>query len=269
MTRRWNGRAYECVVVDLNTQRDFCAVDGADPVANVEALIPALRHIVAWAKWNRAPVISSIESHRPYEFTERDHADCCVDGSPGQQKIDFTLFHPSAQIEVDNTLSCPLDLFRKYQQVIFRKRTEDLLRNPKADCFLNQLPTDDFIIFGVSLETSIKALALALLAREKHATVVVDACGYWNKGTADLALRQIAAKGARLVTVSELLKRKLDRNWRYRNGQRVRAATRATSRQRRRRGGPPTESRPDTGLRRKHAKTRAPRTEGRAPDSQA
>jgi nicotinamidase-related amidase len=267
MTRRWNGRAFECVVVDLNTQHDFCALDGADPVANVEGLIPALRRIVAWAKWNRAPVISSIESHRPNEFTEHDHASCCVDGSPGQQKMDFTLLHPSAQIEVDNTLSCPVDLFRKYQQVIFRKRTEDLLRNPKADCFLNQLPTDDFIIFGVSLETSIKALALALRARDKRATIVVDACGYWNKGTADLALRQVAAKGAQLLTLSELLKRKLERNWRYRNGRRVRMAPRADSRQRSRRSGASKYSRPENGLRRKHANIRAPRTGGKGPDS--
>ena len=151
--------------------------------------------------------------------------------------------------------------------MIFRKRTEDLLRNPKADCFLNQLPTDDFIIFGVSLETSIKALALALLAREKHATIVVDACGYWNKGTADLAVRQMAAKGAQILTVSGLLERKLDRNWRYRKGRRVKAAPRVVSKLRSRRGGPSKDSRPDTGLRRKHANTRAPRTEGKAPDS--
>jgi hypothetical protein len=46
-------------------------------------------------------------------------------------------------------------------------------------------------------------------------TVVTDACGYWHKPTADLALRQIGAKGANLITVDELLTRRLDRRHRY------------------------------------------------------
>ncbi|MGB2985398.1 MAG: isochorismatase family protein [Phycisphaerae bacterium] len=140
---------------------------------------------------------------------------CCVDDSAGQRKIDFTILSRFAQVEADNTLSCPIDLFRKYQQVIFRKRTDDLLSNPKADRFLTQLPATEFILFGIGVEGSVKALALALLAREKRVTIVVDACGYWSKATADLAMRQIKAKGGRTITVNELLKRKLDRRRRY------------------------------------------------------
>jgi len=38
-------------------------------------------------------------------------------------------------------------------------------------------------------------------------SVIVDACGHWDPGTADLALRQITAKGARATTVDELVHR--------------------------------------------------------------
>ena len=140
---------------------------------------------------------------------------CCVDGTNGQRKIDFTLLPQCARIEVDNTLAVPLDLFRRYQQVIFRKRSDDLLENPKADRFLTQLLVGEFIVFGNGLEGAVKSLVLALLAREKPVTVLTDACGYWNKATAELALRQIIAKGAKLLTVDELLSRKLDRRHRY------------------------------------------------------
>ncbi len=215
MTRRTNGRAYECVVIDLNTQYDFCDVAGADPVANLDRLIPALRHMIAWAKRNQVPVVSSIEAHRPTEISDNGHPLCCLDGSAGQRKIAFTVFRQHVRVEVDNTLSCPMDLFRQHQQVIFRKRTNDLLGNPKADRLLTQVPTPEFILFGVSLENSIKALALGLLAREKRVTVVYDASGYWARATANLAIRQIAAKGARIITIDELLHRKLDRCWRY------------------------------------------------------
>ncbi len=215
MSGRTNGWACECVIVDLNTQYDFCDVHGADPVANVDHLIPALRHMIAWAKRNQVPVVSSIEAHRPTEISDNGHPLCCLDGSTGQRKISFTLFRHHVRIEVDNTLSCPMDLFGEHQQVIFRKRTIDLLGNPKADRLLTQIPTQEFILFGVSIEDSIKALALGLLARERHVTVVYDAGGYWSRATADLAIRQIAAKGARIITVNELLHRKLKRCWRY------------------------------------------------------
>lgn len=215
MIPRRNGRVYECVVVDVNTQRDFFEPDGGLPVVNARELLPAMRHMVAWAKRNQAPVISSIESHRPCDLDRNGSPAYCIDGSIGQRKIEFTTFPQNAYVEVDNTLSCPVDLFRQYQQVVFRKRSNDLLANPKADRFFTQVPAAEFILFGVGIEESIKALALGLLARDKRVSVVVDACGYWNRAMADLALRQITAKGAAIVSVSEVLSRRLERNWRY------------------------------------------------------
>jgi nicotinamidase-related amidase len=216
MIARRNCRAFECVVVDINTQWDFCDPRGAFPVTHLRELIPQFRHMIAWTKRNSVPIVSSIESHRPFELSDSGYPIHCVDGSGGQHKLDFTIFPLHAQVEVDNTLSVPIDLFGRYQQVIFCKRTDDLLDNPKADRLLSHLPVREYVLFGTGVECSVKALALALLARGKHVSVVVDACGYWNRSTADLALRQLSAKGARLVTVCDLLSRKLDRRYRYR-----------------------------------------------------
>lgn len=236
MLGRQNGRVFECVVVDLNTQRDFCEPDGAQPVENVPELIPALRRVIAWARWNYAPTVSSMESHRSTELSDSGYPVCCLDGSSGQHKMSFTLFPKRRAVEIDNTLAIPTNVFRRYQQVIFRKRTDDLLANPKADRLLTQLRVKELIIFGTALETSVKALVLALLARDKCVTVVVDACGYWHKATADLALRQMEAKGARIITVDELLRRKLDRQLRAwyhplsRNGRTSNGRSRSNSR---------------------------------------
>ncbi len=216
MIARRNCRAFECVVLDINTQLDFCDPRGAFPVAHLRELIPQFRHVIAWTKRNYVPVVSSIESHRPYEVSDGGYPIHCVDGSEGQHKLDFTVLPLHAWVEVDNTLSVPIDLFGRYQQVIFSKRTDDLLENPKADRLLSHLPVREYVLFGTGVECSVKALALALLARGKHVSVVVDACGYWNRATADLALRQVSAKGARLVTVCDLLSRKLNRRYRYR-----------------------------------------------------
>lgn len=216
MARPDNGRVHPCVVVDLNTQIDFCDPAGVRPVANLEQMIKASRRMVAWTKRNQAPIVSSVESHRPDEFDNCGQIDFCIDNSYGQQKIPFTLFDLCARVEVDNTLACPLDLFQEYQQIIFRKRSEDLLANPKADRFFSQVPTNQFIVFGVSLEGAVKSFVLGLLAREKKVTVVSDACGYWDYGSAELALRQMATKGADFCTLETLLARKLERGFRYR-----------------------------------------------------
>lgn len=216
MARPGNGRVHQCVVVDMNTQFDFCNPAGARPVANLVEMLRASRRMVAWTKRNQAPIVSSVESHRADEFDNRGRIDFCLDDSPGQKKIAFTLFDQRARVEVDNTLTCPLHLFQEFQQIIFRKRSEDLLANPKADRFFSQIPTDQFIVFGVSLEGAVKALVLGLLAREKKVTVVSDACGYWDHGSGELALRQMAAKGADSCTLETLLARKLDRDHRYR-----------------------------------------------------
>ncbi|MHC4064091.1 MAG: cysteine hydrolase family protein [Planctomycetota bacterium] len=210
-----NGKAPECVLVDLNTQGDFLDPAGACRVQNAATLLTSIRRVVAWAKWNRVPVVSSIDSHRNAEARHDGFPMHCVDGSPGQGKIACTLFDSSIRIEGDNTLAVPLDLFQRHQQVIFRKRTHDLLCNPKADRFLTQLPAREFILFGVGLEYSIKALALGLLARSRQLSLVADACGFWSRPEANLSLRLLGAKGVRLVTVDDLLARRIRRRRRY------------------------------------------------------
>lgn len=215
MLGRRNGRSYECVIIDLNTQRDFCDPNGLYPVANLEQLVPALRHVVEWAGQNEAPVISSLESHRQWELPRGGlPLLCCIDGTVGQRKVEFTLFANRVCVEADNTLAVPFDLFSDCQQVIFRKRTEDLLANPKADRFLTHLAVDEYLILGNCLESAVKAVTLGLLARNKRVTVVLDACGYWDLATADLAVRQISAKGARILNVEDLVKRTLERRYR-------------------------------------------------------
>ena len=215
MSVETNGPQYNCVIVDLNTQYDFCDLEGQSPVANVETLLPALRRTVAWTKRNAVPVVSSVETHRCGELSDSGHALCCIDGTRGQEKIEFTLLGARTYIEVDNMLCCPIDLFGKYQQVIFRKRSDDLLLNPKADRFLTQIPTREFLVVGTGLENSIRSLVLGLRARGRRVLIVEDACGFWERTSGELAIRQMVAKGARRITVDKLLKRKLPRRIRY------------------------------------------------------
>ena len=200
--RRHKPVKWDRVLIDVCTQNDYLSPGSILQVANRDELVPNLQQVFSWARHCRLGTFSAMESHRRTEPLAGFPLHC-IDDTPGQKKPEFSYLHPSIMIEADNYLSLPPDL-HNYNQLIFRKRTRDVLGNPKADRFLTQLPAVEFIIFGVGLEQSIKSLALGLLARHKSVTVISDACGYWSAADADLSLRQLSAKQIKLVTVAEL-----------------------------------------------------------------
>lgn len=204
MSARRRLQVHEWIAIDLNTQQDFCEPGGRHPMANLSQVLPALRRMMAWVKWHGIPLVSSMDSHRTTEMSRSGHPICCFDGSNGQRKVRFTMVRRHLRVEFDNTFAVPIDPFKTHQQLLFRQRTDDLLSNPKAERFLNQALTREFLLFGNSLELAVKALALGLLAQDKKVAIVTDACGVWNRDEADLAIRQMETKGARITTVAEV-----------------------------------------------------------------
>lgn len=193
----------EWVLIDVATQRDFLVTGAPLPVADRTGIAPRIRALMAWGRAKRLPVISCIEAYRPSDdFNGKPRH--CVDGTPGQQKMPYTLLPERMLLEADNSFSVPIDVLKRCRQVIFRKRTDDLLANPKAERLVNELNPDRFVIFGVGLETWIRLLALGLMVRKKRVTVVGDACGYWDPVAADLTLRQLEAKGILIARTEEL-----------------------------------------------------------------
>jgi nicotinamidase-related amidase len=160
-------------------------------------------------------VISSLDSHHIDEIPHEGFPPHCCEGTIGQQKLLCTLMAARTCVAADNTLNISTDLFREFQQVIFRKRTRDLFNNPKADRFLTQVKANEYILFGVGVEYSIKAVALGLIARDRRVTVVTDSCGFWNEGEAEMSFRQMEAKGVTLISADQLAMRRLRRTTRY------------------------------------------------------
>jgi nicotinamidase-related amidase len=212
---RTTGQVLPCVLLDLNTQRDFFDSGGACPVLGTSDLYRRLRRAVAWVKRNNVPVLSTMDIHRAREAGSAGLPAHCVEGTPGQSKLDFTLLRNRVYVAGDNTLAVSVDLFKRHQQVIFPQRSSDLFANPKADRFITQLKVAEFITVGAVAEREVKAVVLGLLARGKNVTIVSDLCGAWNSSEMDLSIRQMEAKGATIITVDELTTRKLPRRHRY------------------------------------------------------
>ncbi|MBN2562150.1 MAG: isochorismatase family protein [Phycisphaerae bacterium] len=209
--------SFNRILVDMNTQCDFLLPKGALPVVNRGRILPNIRRIMNWGRIEGVPIISSLECHRngePGNGLPRH----CVDRSSGQKKLPFTLMPRRIILHGDNTLDLPLEPFRRYQQVIFTKRNHDFLSNPKADRLINHTRAKYIAVFGVLAEHCVKTAVLGLLARHRRVVVIRDACGYLSYGDAELAFRQMAAKGATLVTTEQLLSgevdARLDADWR-------------------------------------------------------
>jgi len=205
MSTIFRRKSCDRVLLDLNTQCDYLLPKGAVPASNRAEIIPNIRRLFEWARQFSVPVISSLDAHRNDEPTNGlpKH---CIDRTPGQRKLPFTLLPRRILLDGDNTLDLPPDVLSRYRQVIFAKRTRDLLGNPKADRLLTEITVTHQIVFGVMSEHCIKATVLALLTRQRNVVVIKDACGHLNAPDGDLAMRQMEAKGAFLMTTEQIVK---------------------------------------------------------------
>lgn len=191
------------VLLDVDSQVDFLTADGRRPVRNLQ-VVSNIQRVFRWARHCRLTVISSIDFHRITDPV-REVPPHCLAGTPGVQKLSCTLLPRRTLVQTDDTINLPHDLLTRYRQVLFLKRGDDLTRNPKADRLLTDIQVANFIILGVGLEESVRILALELLTRRRNVWLVSDACGYWDAQAADLAAKQLAAKGARVLTTDELV----------------------------------------------------------------
>lgn len=192
------------VFLDVCTQQDYLAVEGARPVRNLPSVRANLKRLMAYARWARVPTVSCVEHHRFDEVRGRPNP-TCVAGTHGQQKLSCSVLPRRVVIESDNYLCVPLDVFKEYQQAILTQLQRDPFSNPKLDRLLTELPVSRFVLLGVGLETNMRLLALGLLLRHRAVTVITDASGFWNDSDAEMTVRQLSAKGCHMLSTNEYL----------------------------------------------------------------
>jgi nicotinamidase-related amidase len=184
------------VIIDVNTQRDFMLAEGKACIRNHRRILAHIRRVMAWARIKNIPIISTCYV---YPSNNGDNNHYCIDGTEGQKKIHYTLLENRVTFAADGNTDLPRDMMRQYRQVIFHKRCVDPFDEPRIDRLLSEVRAGEFVLIGACAEDAIKATALGLLQRGKKVTVVVDAVGVHNKKDAQMALRKMQAKGARLV----------------------------------------------------------------------
>ncbi|MCK4751808.1 MAG: cysteine hydrolase [Planctomycetes bacterium] len=202
MIRQLLKRRRKYVLIDIDTQKDFFLAEGRAYVRNHRRVLTHIRRMMAWARSKDIRIISICEIHPNNNGSSA--IDYCIDGTEGQKKIGYTLLGNRASFAADDSTDVPMDLFQRHRQVIFDKRTVDPFKEPRIERLLSELRASEFILIGASAEGAVKATALGLLQRGKKVRIVIDAVGSHDNREAELALRKMEAKGAKLVETKKI-----------------------------------------------------------------
>ena len=185
------------ILIDIDTQKDYFIAEGAACIRNHRRVLANVRRAIAWARHRNIRMISTALSS-----TENG---CCREGTPGQKKLHYTIRNKSVTFPADGSTDLQRQILQNYDQVVLEKRCPDPFNEPRAERMLSEIRADEFIVIGAIAEESVKSTVLGLLARQKNVTIIIDAVGSQNKNAAEIALRQMEAKGAKLIELKALV----------------------------------------------------------------
>ena len=187
---------------DVDTQIDFMDPTGRLYVPHSEEIIPHLTRLMAYAREQNIPVVSSADAHAPNDPEFKVWPPHCVVGTRGQQRIKQTSL-PGALIV--SMQSGPFIRPAKWpSQVIIEKDVYATSANPNFDAILEALGPRRYVVFGVATEYCVRADVLALRQRNKPVELVVDAIKAITEEDGRQALDEMVAAGAKLVKTGDV-----------------------------------------------------------------
>ena len=190
------------VLIDISTQKDLFLAEGKSCIRNHRRVLMNLRRMVAWARHNNVPIISTCQVYP--NNNGGSIVNYCLDGTPGQRKLHYTLLNKHISFPADGHDDLPLDVLNDYDQVILHKRCTDPFDEPRIERLFTEIHAGEFILVGANAEDAVLATALGLLQRNKNVTVVYDAVGARDSKAGALAVRKMQAKGARVIEAKKL-----------------------------------------------------------------
>jgi nicotinamidase/pyrazinamidase len=202
---------------DVDTQRDFMLAGGALYVSGCETIIPALAELSDFARRLHIRRFCSVDRHFPGDAELRRNGgpwpDHCMDGTPGQRKIDETAAANARALP--NTPLAEVELERALQQsgdLILEKQDVDVLKgNRLARQIIAWLAAhyDCIAVYGVFTEVCVDYAVQALLQAGKTPVVVNDAIYDIDLAAGEAARHRWQAEGVELITHRALQERLL------------------------------------------------------------
>ena len=146
---------------DVDTQFDFMMPDGKLYVPGAETIADNLRRLTTYARENGIQICGSVDYHIMSDAEISDKPDFhetfpphCLQGTPGQEKIDAT--KPLDPLWIDNVKYDAARLKKAVSthrgEIIFRKQKFDVFSNPNVPAVLDVIKPTDIVVYGVALD---------------------------------------------------------------------------------------------------------------------
>ncbi|MGZ3424613.1 MAG: cysteine hydrolase family protein [Polyangiales bacterium] len=207
------------ILVDVDTQHDFCHPSGALFVRGAEKLASTFEALVGRAVERGVKIVGSVDSHAfdAWEFAGAidkgpngetpGFPPHCVKGTSGWLKVPGTIAPRTRFVPNVKTDVAPFVERNDPQMILLEKEVYSLFANPNAPEVLKAIMGDEktrFVVFGVATDYCVRAAALGLVDWGE-VWLVRDAIAAVSPEGGELALAECAAKGVRSVTSAEAL----------------------------------------------------------------
>jgi nicotinamidase/pyrazinamidase len=190
---------------EVDAQTDFMLPGGKLYVPGAEKIIPNIERLVAAAVEAGALLVSSGDSHPEGDPEFERFPPHCLRGTSGARIIPQGLAANFCTIPNDASRAMPSHVL-SFPQVVFEKQTLDVFDNPHVGELVGRLPSDaEYVVFGVVTEYCVKCAAKGLLERGRKVAIVKDAIEALDAEAGRLALEELQALGARLISTDEAL----------------------------------------------------------------
>ncbi len=208
-------KAETTIFYDVDTQRDFMHPSGALSAPGAERILPRLAALTRLARQAGVRIVGSVDRHFPGDSELRSaggpYPEHCMDGSPGQKKVDATA--PEAPIWVENREYPAEELDRllagKGEVFIEKQRLDVFEGNRNARAVLDRLLRGmaDVVVYGVVTEICVDLAIRRLREWPVRLHVPTDAIAALDaKGEAE-ALERWTQWGVELTSVAEIERR--------------------------------------------------------------
>ncbi|HKD66859.1 MAG TPA: cysteine hydrolase family protein [Candidatus Binataceae bacterium] len=197
---------------DVDTQRDFMLPGGALYVPGSEKILPALRDLTELARRRRIRRICSTDRHfrgdRELARNGGKWPDHCMDGTPGQRKVDETAPsdpHPLPAHPVDPS-RLETALGHRGELIIEKQDVDVIAGNANARSLLSHLAKeyDHVVIYGVYTDVCVDHAVNALLEHGHVPYVVMDAIHEIDPDSGAAARARWRRRGVKTITRAQL-----------------------------------------------------------------
>jgi nicotinamidase/pyrazinamidase len=188
------------VFVDVDTQRDFLEPGGRLSIPGVEAIVPNLARLTAFARAHGIPVLATACAHTLDEEDPEPFPPHCLVGTRGQERIEATAWPGGHVLGPEE----PLQGDDPPRHLTLEKRRYDLFTHPDADrvIALHARRSPTFVVYGVATDYCVRAAVLGLLDRGARVAVVTDAIRPVDPSAEPAILAEFTRRGA-LLTVTD------------------------------------------------------------------